>query len=364
MNKTVLLVIFVLSALCPFAAFCQLPNNTRDSSKGLKDFYKDYFPIGVSVSPGALKTGEVALILQQFNSLTPENAMKMGPIHPKEHEYYWKDADSIVAFAQRQGLRIRGHNLCWHQQTPSWLFVDTAGKMVTKDILLQRLKDHIMTVVRRYKGKIYAWDVVNEAVSDNPAELFRNSLWYQICGEDFIIKAFEYAHEADPDAILFYNDYNTERPEKTERVFRLIKHLLDLGVPIQGIGLQGHWSVFEPSRAELESTIQKFGSLGLQVQITELDLSIYKWEKNMRTKQPSDLDSFTPELEQSQAEKYKMLFEVFRKYRKYITGVTFWNISDRHTWLDNYPVPGRKNFPLLFDTRLKPKKAFWEVVDF
>ncbi len=218
-------------------------------SKGLKDYYKDYFPIGVAVSAHDIKDPqEAALILSQFNSLTPENAMKMGPIHPEENRYNWKDADSIVAFAQAHGLRVRGHNLCWHEQTPAWLFKDANGNQVTKDVLLKRLKDHITTVVNRYKGKIYAWDVVNEAVDDDSTKFLRNSLWYKICGDDFIIKAFEYAHEADPNAVLFYNDYNTERPQKRERVYRLLKMLVDAKVPINAVGIQAHWSVYEPDQ--------------------------------------------------------------------------------------------------------------------
>jgi endo-1,4-beta-xylanase len=334
-------------------------------SKGLKDYYKNYFPIGVAVSARDIKNPEeAALILGQFNSLTPENAMKMGPIHPEENRYNWKDADSIVAFAQAHGLRVRGHNLCWHEQTPAWLFKDNAGNLVTKDVLLKRLKDHITTVVNRYKGKIYAWDVVNEAVDDDSTKFLRNSLWYQICGEDFIAKAFEYAHEADPKAVLFYNDYNTERPEKRERVYRLLKKLVDAGVPINGVGLQAHWSLYEPDQEDLVATIKKFSSLGLKIQITELDISIYPWEKNRRAKQPGEADAYTPELEKKQVDKYAQVFKIFREYRNVITGVTFWNISDKNTWLDGYPVPGRKNYPLLFDQDLRPKKAYWKVVDF
>ena len=170
--------------------------------------------MGVSVMPRELSGPDSALILQQFNSLTPENSMKMGPIHPEENRYNWKAADSIVAFAQAHGLRVRGHNLCWHENTPAWLFKDAQGGQVTKEVLLQRLKDHITTVVSRYKGKVYAWDVVNEAIDDDSTKFLRNSPWYQICGEDFIKKAFEYAHAADPSAQLFYNEYNTERPQK------------------------------------------------------------------------------------------------------------------------------------------------------
>ena len=335
------------------------------SYKGLKDYYKSYFPIGVAVSAQDLKNpDEVKLILQQFNSLTPENAMKMGPIHPKENLYNWRDADSIVAFAQAHGLRVRGHNLCWHEQTPDWLFKGADGNLVTKEVLLKRLKDHITTVVNRYKGKIYAWDVVNEAVSDDSTQFLRNSLWYKICGEDFIVKAFEYAHEADPKAVLFYNDYNTERPEKRERVYRLLKKLVDAGVPINAVGIQAHWSIYEPSAQDLITTIKEFSSLGLKVQVTELDISIYPWEKDKRAKRPEESDAYTPELEKKQGDKYAEVFKIFRENKKVISGVTFWNISDRNTWLDDYPVPGRKNYPLLFDQTLQPKKAYWRVADF
>jgi len=339
--------------------------SSNDSTRGLKDYYTAYFPVGVAVSPRALKTNEANLILQQFNSLTPENAMKMGPIHPRENEYYWKDADSIMAFAQRNNLKARGHTLCWHNQTPSWLFVDNNGKPVSKDVLLQRLKDHITSVVGRYKGKIYAWDVVNEAISDKPGEYLRNSQWLQICGEEYIAKAFEYAHEADPGALLFYNDYNEINAVKREKIYRLVKSLKDAGVPIHGIGLQGHWAVNEPSEGQLDSTLKTFSELGLKLQITELDISVYPKEHNARERKPEDTNTaFTKEKEEKQLEVYKMCFNLFRKYKKVLSGVTFWNISDRNSWLDNFPVQGRKDYPLLFDKNLEPKKAFWEVVKF
>lgn len=333
--------------------------------KGLKDYYHTYFPIGVAVSAQALQTDEAGLILQQFNSLTPENAMKMGPIHPAENTYNWRDADSIVAFAQAHHLRVRGHTLCWHNQLPGWLFTDTAGRPVNKEVLLQRLRTHIMAVVGRYKGKVYAWDVVNEAISDSPGEYLRASRWYEVCGEEYIRKAFEWAHEADPAAVLFYNDYNEIDPAKREKIYRLVKGLKDAGVPIQGIGLQGHWAITEPGRAQLDSTLSRLAGLGLQLQVTELDISVYPKEHKARPRQPADDDtSFTPSREMAQANSYKTCFELFRKYRSVITGVTFWNISDRHSWLDNFPVTNRKDHPLLFDKNLQPKKAFVGVIDF
>jgi len=338
-------------------------NNNASATKGLKDAYAGYFPIGVAVSPYALKGDQGELIKHQFNSLTPENAMKMEPIHPRENEYNWRDADSIVAFAQRNGMRVRGHNLCWHNQAPKWMFVDNNGNRVSKEVLLQRLRDHIHAVVGRYKGKIYAWDVVNEAISDKPNEYLRNSEWLKICGEDYIAKAFQYAHEADPNAALFYNDYNEISAVKREKIYRLVKGLKDAGVPIHGVGLQAHWAINEPSREQLDSTIKRFADLGLKVQITELDISVYPKEHEARQRRTEDANTaFTPEREEAQREKYKMAFELFRKYKKVISGVTFWNISDRHSWLDDFPVQGRKDYPLLFDKDLQPKKAYWDVV--
>ncbi|RYG06021.1 MAG: endo-1,4-beta-xylanase [Chitinophagaceae bacterium] len=343
---------------------CLLLCAFHQPEKGLKDYYSSYFPMGVAVSAQSLKGKEGQFILEHFNSITAENAMKMGPIHPQQDRYNWKDADSIVAFAQKNRIKVRGHNLCWHEQTPRWLFINKDGSTVSKDTLLKRLKDHIYTVVKRYKGKIYAWDVVNEAIDDDSTKFLRNSDWYKIVGEEFIEKAFEYAHEADPKAILFYNDYNTERPEKRERIYKLLQKLVKKGVPVHGVGLQGHWSLYEPTEKELRTAIERFASLGLQVQITELDVSVYPWEKNKRTLREGENQGYTSQLETAQAAKYKEIFKVLRDYKKTVTSVTFWNVSDRYTWLDHYPVEGRKNYPLLFDTNYQPKKAFWEVVKF
>ncbi|TKB96593.1 endo-1,4-beta-xylanase [Pedobacter cryotolerans] len=339
-------------------------NNYETDIRGLKDFYKNYFSVGVAVGKSSLNGEEATLIKKQYNSITAENDMKMEMIQPVEGKFNWATADSIVNFGIKNNIGIRGHNLCWHEQAPEWFFVGKDGKEVSKDVLLQRLKTHIDAIVGRYKGKIYAWDVVNEAIDDDSTKYLRNSKWYKICGEDFIIKAFEYAHAADPSAKLYYNDYNTERPEKRERLYKLLKSLKEKGVPIDGVGLQAHWSLQEPTEQELVTAVEKYSSLGLNIQFTELDISIYPWEKNKRAKRLGESDQFTSELEAQQMAKYKMVFDVFRRYKDVITNVTFWNISDRRTWLDSYPVPGRKNYPLLFDAQLKPKKAYWEVINF
>lgn len=344
---------------------CSSTRNQAAASKGLKDYYRDYFPVGVAVSPRALKTDEAALVLREFSSLTAENSMKMGPIHPARDRYNWNDADSIVAFAQRHQLKMRGHTLCWHQQTPGWLFVDSLQKEVSREELLKRLKEHITAVVSRYKGSIYAWDVVNEAISDKPGEYLRNSTWFRICGEEYIEAAFRYAHEADPDALLFYNDYNEISATKRAKIIRLVNSLKNRGVPIHGIGLQGHWAVNEPSYAQLDSTLREFSSTGLKLQITELDISVYSKEHDARARQASDTDtSFSAVKESQQQQRYKEAFALFRKYQRHITGVTFWNISDRYSWLDNFPVRNRKDHPLLFDANLQRKKAWWDVANF
>ncbi|NID09979.1 endo-1,4-beta-xylanase [Fibrivirga algicola] len=335
------------------------------SQKGLKDYYARYFPIGVAVNPRMIQPGpDAELIKAQFNSLTPENAMKMGPIHPEEKRYFWKDADAIVDFAQQNNMKVRGHTLCWHNQTPRWFFTDSTGKQVTREVLLARMKQHINDVMGRYKGKIYAWDVVNEAVPDTGSSIYRKSKFYEIVGEDYIAKAFEYAHAADPSAQLFYNDYNTESASKRDKIYQLLKKLKDKGVPINGVGLQGHWSIYEPTMQEMEESIMRFASLGLKVQITELDISVYPKEHERRERRDTDKSEFTAVMNDKQASQYKMLFDVFRKHKDKLTGVTFWNLSDKYSWLDSFPVPNRKDFPLLFDQNYQPKKAFAEVIKF
>ncbi len=337
--------------------------NTIDSTKGLKDYYKTYFPIGVAVAPRSLTGAEGELIKREFNSLTSENVMKPGLIHPKENEYYWNDADAIANFAVANKMKMRGHTLVWHQQTSNWIFTDAKGDTVTKAVLLERLKQHITTVVSRYKGKIYGWDVVNEAIDDNNSRDYRETPWYKICGEDFIIKAFEYAHAADPNAVLFYNDYSIEKPGKRERTLKFLKKLIDLKVPVNAVGIQGHWSIYDDNlEKDLREAITLFSGLGLKVQITELDLSIHKGDHAAPASgSPS---AFTAALEQKQAEQYRKIFQVLRENKNAITGVTFWNVTDRSSWLDNFPVKGRKDYPLLFDQNLKRKKAYWEVVKF
>lgn len=342
--------------------------------------------MGVAVNLSNLRGADSALIVHEFNSITAENDMKMGPLHPRENVYNWKNADIIVEFAVKHNIKIRGHNLLWHNQAPAWMFKDSAGKQVSKQLLLKRLHDHITTVVKRYKGKIYAWDVVNEAIDDSPDKYLRNSLWYQICGEDFIAKAFEYAHAADPKAALYYNDYNSENETKREKIYRLLKSLKDAGVPVTGVGLQGHWKLNDPSPEMLKKALDRYSSLGLMLQITELDITIRMPNRSNQNNASATgttnaivPDSgLTQSLALKQAERYKEVFDILRAYKNVITNVTFWNLSDRYSWLD-YRGGGlaggaaagettnrtiRKAYPLLFDEKGQRKAAYWSVANF
>ncbi len=304
------------------------------AEKGLKDYYKDYFSIGVAVNVRNTSGGdETELIKKEFNSITPENDMKMVSVHPSEHVWNWTNADKIVDFAVKNGIKIRGHNLLWHTQVGAWMFKDSlTGQNVSKEVLLARLKTHITTVVNRYKGKIYAWDVVNEAIDDKEDVFMRNSLWYQIAGDDFIPAAFTYAHEADPKVDLYYNDYNESNPSKRDKIYKLVKSLLDKKIPITGIGLQCHWKVETPSTEDIRAAFAKYSSLGLKLQVTELDVTVRRPTKAGET--PDTIAAYTPEMSARQTARYKEIFEIFRENKKYLNNVTFWNVADRGSWLD------------------------------
>lgn len=323
----------------------------------LKKLYQDAFQIGAAVNP---KTIEIqrSLLAYHFNSITAENEMKFISLHPQENVYTFEDADLIAAFAREHNMALRGHTLVWHNQTPDWIFDNGNGGLAERDVLLERLRSHIQTVVGRYKDDIYCWDVVNEVISDDTDEnaFLRPSKWLDIAGEDFIAKAFEFAHEADPQALLFYNDYNESHPYKRERIYRLVRSLLDQGVPIHGVGLQAHWNLYDPSLDDIRAAIERYAQLGLQLQLTELDVSVFRFE-DRRT----DLAHPTQEMLELQAERYESIFRLLHEYRENISAVTFWGAADDYTWLDGFPVRGRKNWPFLFDVAQRPKESYHRV---
>lgn len=323
----------------------------------LAEKYKSFFPVGAAVSPRVLKSADSILIISQYNSLVAENHMKPMWIQPRENNFSFENADYVAAFTRRHNMKLRGHTLVWHNQTPPWFFKD-GDQPASKELLKERMQKHIQTVVSHFKDKVYAWDVVNEAISDEKDEYLRGSSnWYKIMGEEFIELAFRIAREADPNARLFYNDYNAWQPEKRDKIIRLVRSLQEKGIKVDGIGMQGHWKIGSPTREQIETTIDMYAALGVKVQITELDVSMYQSDKDPQ-------GELTPELEQQQADYYRMCFDVFRAKKDKISGVTFWGVADNYTWLNNFPVRNRKNYPLIFDTKLQPKKAFEQIMNF
>ena len=252
-------------------------------AQGLKEAYGDYFTIGVAVNRRNVTNEEqMALIRQNFNSITAENAMKPASLQPKEGVWNWETADSIANFCRRNGIRLRGHCLCWHAQFCQWMFETESGQPASKELFYRRLRKHIHTVVNRYKDVVYCWDVVNEAISDEGPEIplgqtvaseaYRQSPLYRLCGDEFIAKAFAFAHEADPNALLFYNDYNTTDPGKCSRIYNMVKEMKERGVPIHGIGMQGHYNLQQPTDSRLDSTLACFSQLVDHIHVTELDV--------------------------------------------------------------------------------------------
>lgn len=333
----------------------------------LKDAYKDYFLIGTALNRFQIMGRDslsMEIVKEQFNSITPENALKWINVEPQRGKYTFSVADSFVAFGLANHMFIVGHNLLWHSQIPRWIFVDDKGNDVSRDTLLNRLHDHIMTVAGRYKGKINGWDVVNEALEEN-GEL-RQSKWLKIIGDDYIEKAFQYAHEAAPDAELYYNDYNIEMPAKRAGAIRIIKDLQSKGIRIDGVGIQAHWHMDMPSLEVIDSAIAQFSALGVKVMFTEMDINMLPRPENLTGAEVSNRFKLTPEsnpypnglpdsMQVKLAERYSDIFRIFCKHKNSISRVTFWGVSDKQSWLNNWPIPGRTNYPLLFDRNLQPK---------
>ena len=335
-------------------------------AQGLKDAYRDYFTIGVAVNKRNVAQPEhQALIRQEFNSITAENDMKPVSVHPAEGVWHWEGADSIANFCRQNGIKLRGHCLCWHSQFSDWMFSDKKGRPVKKEVFYQRLREHIHTVINRYKDVVYCWDVVNEAIADQafgrpgrPANPYRDSRLYQLCGDEFIAKAFEFAREADPNALLFYNDYNECDPAKRDRIYNMVKKMKDAGVPIDGIGMQGHYNIYGPSEADIDAAITKYAQLVDHIHVTELDVRTNTEQGGQLRFSRGERKPLAPYLQTLQNDQYNRLFRVFRKHKDVIDNVTFWNLSDRDSWL------GANNHPLPFDENYKPKRVYNIIRDF
>lgn len=332
------------------------PIEIEQDIPSLKDVFANEFTFGTAFVNGELYAqADRDLLTKHFNTVTPGNVLKWDATEPAENEFYFTEADNAVQFAVDHGQLVRGHALVWHNQTPNWVFYDDNGNLVSKEVLYARMKNHIDTVMKRYKGKIFAWDVANEVIDASQPDGLRRSLWYQIAGEEYIAKAFEYAREADPDAKLFINDYNTDEPAKLQALYNLVQRLQAKNVPIDGIGHQMHVSVYYPTISNIEKAIVKFKALNLETHITELDMSVYHSDSQA-------YDTLPDSVSQAQAKKYKELFDVFKRHSDTITNVTVWGKDDMNTWLRTFPVT-RNNWPLLFDERLQSKPAYWAIVD-
>jgi endo-1,4-beta-xylanase len=324
----------------------------------LHEIYADHFEIGFAARQSFWLDEP---LLAHFNTVTPENMMKWEAIHPRLGVYTFGNADYLVKYAEDNGMNVVGHTLVWHSQTPDWVFTDENGNDLSREELLARMEDHIKTVVGRYKGRIKGWDVVNEAVEQNPVtgkwEL-RDSKWKQIIGDDFIEYAFKFAHEADPEAELYYNDYSATDPGKRDAIYNMVKGLLDKGIRVDGIGMQGHWDMGYPGPQQIKEAIELYSSLGVKVHITELDISVFAWNDRSNPYRSGLPEEVSARL----AERYTQVFRVFKEYSDVIDRVTLWGVKDNHSWKNNFPVSGRSDYPLLFDSRGQAKPAFWGVV--
>lgn len=365
MKRTFLSVL--LSLFLAGTAFAQFGRSADNGPASLKDAYNGYFTIGVAVNQRNISDPtQIELIKKQFNSITAENDMKPGEVHPSEGVWKWERADKVANFCRQNGIKLRGHCLVWHSQFCNWMFNDKNGKLVKKEVFYARLRDHIHTVVSRYKDIVYAWDVVNEAMSDgggrgfggNEPNPYRQSQLYNLCGDEFIAKAFEYAHEADPNAILFYNDYNAATPAKRDRIYNMVKKMQDAGVPITGIGMQGHYNIYGPSEEDVDAALTKYSELVKHIHITELDIRCNQemgGQLQFSRGEKSVMPGYISTLQEDQ---YARIFRVFRKHKDVIDNVTLWNLCDADSWV------GVNNHPLPFDENLKPKKAYYAIKNF
>lgn len=348
-----------------FSSFTfQLPN---DNPKALKDAFKKDFLIGTALNNSQIDEKDAAvndLIKKQFNAATPENIMKSALIHPKWDTYDFTMADKLVEYGKKNNIKINGHTLIWHSQLPNFI-----RGIKSSDSIRTFFTDHIKTVAGRYKGKVFSWDVVNEALNEDGT--LRNSVFLKHLGEGYLAEAFKLAQEASPNTELYYNDYNNEQPAKRAGCIKLIKKIQESGARIDGVGIQGHWHVGKIPLKDIEESILEYSALGLKVMFTELDIEVLKRDfqgadVGQRMANSPEMNPYTnglPENIQKQlADDYEALFKLFLKHKDKVTRVTFWGVNDGDSWLNNWPVRGRTSYPLLFDRNNQPKPAYFKVV--
>ena len=342
----------------------------------LKDVFQNDFFIGAALSIDQICGKEpetMDLVAGQFNSITPENILKWEEVHPEPDRYNFDAPDRYVAFGAKHHMHVTGHTLVWFHQTPDWVFQDQSGNPLSREALLERMKEHIFTVMGRYRGRIHGWDVVNEAIMKDGS--FRQCKWLEIIGEDYVQKAFEFARDADPECELYYNEYDFEFGPKTEGVVRLVRNLQDKGVQVDGIGIQGHWFLDYPKMDLLESYIGTLSGLGVKLMVTELDVGVlpfYPVDSKVvplssfsaeKQKEVNPYPDILPDpAQQHLAKRYAELFSFFRKHRDLFGRITFWAVHDGQSWRNYWPITGRKDYPMLFDRHCRPKPAFDAVI--
>ena len=351
---------------------CSKPEPETDS---LKNALEGKFYIGAAINSDQINGTDslaVKIVEKHFSSIVAENCMKMENIQPQNGVFDFTEPDAFVAFGEKNNMKIIGHTLIWHSQTPPWAFVDEKGNEVSRYELIERMRNHIQTIVGRYKGRVHGWDVVNEALLDNGQ--WRESKWYTIIGPEYVQLAFQFAHEADPNAELYYNDFNEWIPVKRDGIYDLVKSLIDKGVKVDGIGMQGHFNMENPSIELMEEAILKYASLGVKTMITEMDITVLPWPSEQTTAEVSFNRDYEEKLNpypngmpdsayNALMDRYSSFFELFLKHQDKIDRVTLWGVHDNQTWKNNWPIHGRKDYPLLFDREFQPKAVVQRIID-
>lgn len=351
-------------ALLAFSAMIAVSCGTAKKA-GVKDVFEDHFLIGAAINEAEIRgrdTSGVEILKKHFNSIVAENCMKSEEIQPREGEFNFELADKFVEFGEANDMFIIGHCLVWHSQLAKWFPYDDQGNYVTPEVLKQRMKDHITTVVTRYKGRVHGWDVVNEAIVENGS--YRKSPFYEILGEEFIPLAFQYAHEADPDAELYLNDYGMNVPGRRDTYVKIIKDLQSRGLRIDAIGMQGHMGMDYPDFAQFEESLNAFAGTGIKVMITEWDMSALPTVNRGANVADTEAynammnpypDGLPEDVSAEWNERMKTFMDLFVKHSDVITRVTAWGVSDDDSWKNNWPMRGRVEYPLLFDRNLEMK---------
>lgn len=351
-------------------ASCSGNKKITGGNSSLKDAYTNDFLIGTALNAAQIEEKEpnaAALVPLQFNAITPENIMKAEIIHPQWDNYNFDLADKIAAYGQKYSMKVNGHTLIWHSQLPRFM-----RNMNDADSVKQFFTNHINTIAGRYDGKIFSWDVVNEALEEDGS--LRKSIFLNKLGEDYIVEAFRLTQKAAPNTELYYNDYNNEQPKKRAGCIALIKKIQAAGVRIDGVGIQGHWRASNVPLKDIEESIIEYAKLGIKVMFTELDLGVLPnpWDGdaadvNLKATYSAKMNPYASGLPDSMQVKltkgYEDLFKLFLKHKDKISRITFWGVNDGQSWLNGWPIPGRTNYPLLFDRAFKPKPAFDAVIN-